>query len=84
MLEQERRNMSQDVFQRKLEEKYDKYFNNVNSGLPANLKNNSSGVRGVFGEDPTRGDGNYEGLLPSLNLSRREQLEQELMNEIGE
>lgn len=82
--------MSQDVFQKKLEEKYDKYFNNVNSGVPANLKNNSSGVKGVFGgsggvdDDPVRGDSHYDGLLPNLNMSRREQLEQELMNEISE
>ena len=47
MLEMERRNQSHDVFQKKYDEKFDSYFNNITS-MP-NLKNNSSSMRGIFG-----------------------------------
>lgn len=70
------------MFQKKLEEKYERYYNNVNSGLPTNLKNNSSGVKGIFGSgggiggtgDDNNNDSSkyYDGLLPNLNMSKRE------------
>ncbi len=46
MLEIERRNQSHDIFQKKYEEKFDNYFNNIS--VP-NYKNNSSSMRGIFG-----------------------------------
>jgi hypothetical protein len=71
------------VFQKKYEEKYDKYYNNVNSGHPVNMKNNSSGVRGIFGSAGT-GDADttlrnetsrgayYDGMLPNLSITKKE------------
>ena len=54
MLEIERRNQSHDIFQKKVDEKFDNYFNSM-SDVP-NFKNNSSSMRGIFGGlqgDPT-------------------------------
>ena len=48
MLEQERRNMSNDIFQKKVDQKYDVYYNNLH-GNGGNMKNNSTSIRGIFG-----------------------------------
>lgn len=81
MLEQERRNLSQDVFAKKYDEKFDSYFNHIN--VP-NFKNQSSGVGGVFGNQNGGGErsgyetrnnesrGGYDGMLPNLNISKKE------------
>jgi hypothetical protein len=77
MLEAERRNQSQDIFQKKVDEKMDSYFNNISS-VP-NFKNNSNSIRGIFGgaaggpnmngsmieENISQND--YKGLLPNVN-----------------
>ncbi len=52
MLEIERRNQSHDIFQKKYDEKFDNYFNNITS-VP-NLKNNSSSMQGIFGAAPSQ------------------------------
>jgi len=49
MLEIERKNQQHDVFQKKYDEKLDKYQNNLNAGHLTNIKNNSSSIRGIFG-----------------------------------
>jgi hypothetical protein len=72
MLELERRNQSMDVFQEKLDEKYDSYFQNIN--VP-NYKNVSQGMKGIMGSGHTyskEDSGVYSGILPNLNVSKRE------------
>jgi hypothetical protein len=73
MLELERRNQSMDVFEKKLDEKYDSYFQNIN--VP-NFKNVSQGMKGIMGSGNTyqqhEDSGVYTGILPNLNVSKRE------------
>ncbi len=79
MLEAERRNQSNDVFQKKVDQKCDSYFNNL-QGAGGNVKNNSTSIRGIFGSSLDErtsikgGDGTsyYDGMLPNLNISKRE------------
>lgn len=89
MLEQERRNQSQDVFAKKYEQRLESYYNNLQNAHQTNMKNNSVGMKGVFGapatsnqpdgdDNPTQRNGNYDslryydGMLPNLNLSKKE------------
>ena len=81
MLEQERRNMSNDIFQKKVDQKYDVYYNNLH-GNGGNMKNNSTSIRGIFGSSQDdvaslrmgeqTGTKYYDGMLPNLNVSKRE------------
>ena len=48
------------MFQRKMEEKIDSYYNNIQ--MP-NVKNNSFNVKGILGGG---------GMFPDLNVSKRE------------
>ena len=74
MLEIERRNQSHDVFQKKYDEKYENYYNNL-AAIP-NQKNNSSSMQGIFGPPAQQSSNSiqheesayqYKGLLPNLN-----------------
>ena len=82
MLEQERRNQSQDVFAKKYEQKLDNYYNNLANSHQSNMKNHSSGVSHIFGnagrndaEETQRNNDSlryYEGMLPNLNVTKKE------------
>ncbi|CDW85506.1 UNKNOWN [Stylonychia lemnae] len=81
MLEQERRNQSHDVFQKKYEEKLDQYYNNLSNAQQSNMKNHSTGMKGIFGgsigetnETQRHNDSMryYDGMLPNLNVSKKE------------
>ncbi len=64
----ERRNASQDVFAKKIDEKFDNYYRDI-SAVP-NLKNNSSSMQGILGGAPSHQDSNQKINNSQLDDSR--------------
>jgi len=60
-----------DVFQKKIDERFDNYYQNL---VIPNYKNVSSGMNSILGGNTFNkmGAANESGMLPNLNLSKRE------------